>query len=100
MSTRTAPEGRALVCHPTRALSSLGAALGVALLPKCPLCIAAWLAGFGLSASAAHAAGPFVRPAAYALASLTLLALMLGFWQSRTQRPTPRPCCDRLNPRD
>jgi hypothetical protein len=53
---------------PTRRVASpIGAALGLVFLPKCPLCIAAYLVSFGIGAGAAHAAAPFIRPAAWLL---------------------------------
>ena len=92
MNTKKAPE---LV---GRAASSFGAALIAILVPKCPLCVAAYLAGFGLSAAAAARAAVFVRPSALVLAAVTLVALAFGVWQRRTRTSAPR-CCNHLGER-
>ena len=75
-----------------RAASSFGAGLVALLVPKCPLCVAAYLASVGLSAGASHGAAPFVRPVAFTVAGLALLALALGVWRTRRRRAGPR-CC-------
>jgi hypothetical protein len=61
-------------------------------LPKCPLCVAAYLIAFGISASVAHAAAPFVQPLAFALVAATLVALTLGAWRLRHREAQPT-CC-------
>jgi hypothetical protein len=101
-NTHKAPEA-SLAKHARGAVSSVGAVLALALLPKCPLCVAAYLVGLGVSVSAAQSAAPFVRPAAWALAIVASLALAAGIWRSR-KRPTPSraeasdqqrgTCCD------
>ena len=88
MSTHEAPE----LMGP--AASSFGAALVALLVPKCPLCVAAYLASFGLSAAAARGAAAFVRPFALALAGLAFAALALGVWRSLERRKRPG-CCSR-----
>jgi hypothetical protein len=90
MSTRKAPELLG------RAASSFGAALLAVLVPKCPLCIAAYLATFGLGATAAHGAALFVRPIVFTLAGVALFSLALGAWRSRKRRATPS-CCRHLS---
>lgn len=79
-----------------RKASEVGAALGAALLavlvPKCPVCVAAWLMALGLGAGVSHGAAPFVRPAAFTLAGLGGLALALAVWRRRSRRA---PCCRR-----
>jgi hypothetical protein len=83
-----------------RAGRAIAATLGVVLLPKCPLCVAAYLVSFGLSASAAACLAPLIRPLALTLATLACLALGYGSWRSRTQRLTTTRrasascCCD------
>lgn len=74
-----------------RAVSSVGAALVAALVPKCPLCVAAYLTSFGLGAGASHSAAPFVRPFGFTVAGVAALALVLGVWRSRRRRA--RGCC-------
>jgi len=76
-----APERR--WAHARRAASSAGAVLGLALLPKCPLCVAAYLIGLGASAGAAYSAAPFIRPAAWLLALALLTALAAGLWHRK-----------------
>lgn len=58
-----------------RAASSLGAALILALTPKCPLCVAAYLVSLGVSARAARSAAPWVQPLAWLLMLSALAAL-------------------------
>ena len=90
MKSRKAPELLG------RATSSFGAALLALLVPKCPLCIAAYLAALGLGATAAHSAALFVRPVVFTLAGVALLALVLGVWRSRHRRTAPS-CCSHSN---
>ena len=78
-----------------RAAPAVGAALAAVLVPKCPLCVAAYLAAFGMSAAAADAAAPLVRPAAFALVGLATHALLFGarrLRQRQRRRAAPR-CC-------
>lgn len=70
-----------------RAAGSLVAGLLALLVPKCPLCVAAYLAGLGLGAAASRDAAPFVRPVAYTIAGLAALALVLALLRRR------RGCC-------
>jgi len=100
-NTLKAPEPRR--SHAGRAASSVCAGLGLVLLPKCPLCVAAYLIGLGVSAGAAHGAAPFIRPIAWLLALAASSALAAGLWRSRTRAtPTNAPpsaalaCCGRL----
>lgn len=77
-----------------RAASSAGATLGLLLLPKCPLCVAAYLASVGVGVQAAHSAAPFVRPLAWLLLLAALSALALGLRRARrSSRPQARHCC-------
>lgn len=74
------------------------------LLPKCPLCIAAYLTAFGLSASIAALLAPLLRPAAALVLVAALLACLFVLWRHRraattcetaTTAPSGRPgtCC-------
>lgn len=56
------------------AIASLGPGVLLALAPKCPLCVAAYLTASGLGAGAAAGAAPWLRPAAVGL--LVLLAVV------------------------
>ena len=77
---------------PGRAATSVGAALLAVLAPKCPMCVAAYLAGLGLGAGASHSAAPFVRPVALLVASVAGLALVRGVWRRYRRRAAPG-CC-------
>ena len=61
-----------------RAFTSVMAALGVALVPKCPLCVAAYLASVGVSVSAAAAVAPWLRPIVLALSLRALISLAVA----------------------
>ena len=63
-----------------RAGSALTLALGVALalVPKCPMCIAGYLSVFGLGMAAAGAIAPWCLPLALALALLVISAARLS----------------------
>jgi hypothetical protein len=76
-----------------RGVSSLGAAIVALLVPKCPMCVAAYLASLGLGAGVSHSAAPFVRPVAFTIAGVAALALALGAW--RIGRRRAAPCCRR-----
>ena len=78
MTTLKTPEAWLWLGPARRMASSIGAALGLVLLPKCPLCIAAYLVSFGVGAGAAHAAAPFIRPAAWVLMGVATLALVMS----------------------
>lgn len=67
-----------------RAGSALTLALGVALalVPKCPLCIAAYLSVFGLGMAAAGAIAPWCLPLALALIVMSV-AWGLRSWPER-----------------
>jgi hypothetical protein len=55
------------------------------LVPKCPLCVAAYLSIFGVSAGVASLAAPWLRSACLLLAAAALLPLL------RWGRVYPRP---------
>ena len=83
MNTRKAPDfgkfelgANESVLKAARTLRAAASSLAVLLLPKCPLCVAAYLTGLGVSTGAAYGAAPFVRPLAYLLATVSWLALV------------------------
>jgi hypothetical protein len=59
------------------ATSSVGTIVLAALVPKCPLCVAAALSAWGLGASAASTVAPAVRPVAFALMAVATTALIV-----------------------
>lgn len=78
------------------AASSLAGLLSLVLLPKCPLCIAAYLAGLGLGTGAAAFAAPLVRPLAIVLALAAAAALLrsaAGGYERRAPPDRPSNCC-------
>ena len=90
---RTLPTLRSFA--PRRALRIVASLLALtgALLPKCPLCVAAYLSAAGFGASAAHAVAPGIVGAGRMLVVLAsgVLSAWLGMrmWQWwRGSRPT------------
>ncbi len=84
MGAAAAPEAAAARARAPRGLirgvtPSVGGVLGFLLLPKCPLCVAAWLGAVGVGAGAASVVAPLLRPAALLLAAALLLRLL---WSS------------------
>jgi hypothetical protein len=74
-------------------LSSLSGAAGLLLLPKCPLCVAAWLSAAGLGAGGASLIAPLLRPLS---ASFAIAALVSFVWAvRRASRATQPPVCCR-----
>src|SRR5262245_6067129 len=75
--------------------AALGSALVAVLVPKCPLCVAAYLVLLGVSAGAASLAAPLLFPAAIALAALAFgAAVFRGRDRRRTRRSSPpTPAC-------
>ena len=67
-----------------RSAGLLGLALA-ALVPKCPLCVVGALSALGLGTAAGWLA-PAVRPAAFALALLGVLAVLRSEWRRRALR--------------
>jgi hypothetical protein len=95
MSTRKPPERADLATRAFGVASPLGSAILLALAPKCPLCVAAYLASIGFSAGAAVCLAPLLRPALAAFAAMGLLVLL---WRiSRRRSPAAkcpaRECC-------
>jgi hypothetical protein len=80
----------------TSGATSIAAAIGVALLPKCPLCIAVMLSGAGFGLAGAAAVAPFVRPALVALAVLSAVIFARNFvrrLRARRARRGPSGAC-------
>jgi hypothetical protein len=71
-------------------ISSAGAILLAALVPKCPLCIAAALSAWGLGAAAALA--PTLRPLLLALAALALAGAEVQRRRARIARSCTSSC--------
>jgi hypothetical protein len=57
-----------------------------ALIPKCPLCIAAALSALGVGASFSAWLSPALRPMGFALVAVTLLVFARGEWRRRRRR--------------
>jgi len=78
--------------------TSLGTLVAVALLPKCPLCVAALLSGLGLGAAATGRLAPLARPLGIALVAAALLAVAWVEWRRWLARrggsaPSKGGCC-------
>ena len=85
MNTRKAPEGSSLASRALGVASPVGSVVLLVLAPKCPLCIAAYLASIGLGVGAAACLAPLLRPALFVFAALGVLALL---WRiARRARP-------------
>jgi hypothetical protein len=94
MNSLNVPETRGKVVG--GAVSTLSAAVGFVLIPKCPLCVAAYLTSFGIGATAATSAAPLVRWLALGLIFVASLALGLATRRAsarRSARATPPACC-------
>jgi uncharacterized protein (DUF2062 family) len=66
--------------------ASLGSGLAIALMPKCPLCIAAALSSLGASAALSGVVAPFVRPLVMGLGALAALAFAMGLLPALLRR--------------
>jgi len=74
-------------------LTSIATMAGAALVPKCPMCIAAWLCALGVSAEAAKIVAPFARSGAFVLAAaLVVVAALVTASAIRNSRSRAR-CC-------
>lgn len=77
------------------------AVLGAALMPKCPLCVAAVLSTLGVGLSTRLWVAPMVRPLALAVAVVAVVLFVLGEWLRRAGRGASGPCgCAVESPRD
>jgi hypothetical protein len=70
------------------ASGSLGAIAVAALIPKCPLCIAAVLSALGVGAELSSSVAPIARPLAIVLAVIAVFLVARAEWRRRA--PT---CC-------
>lgn len=75
-----------------RASASIGAIVVAVLIPKCPLCIAAWLSAIGVGATLGLTLAPVVRPSVIALAVLALVVVARGEWRRRRRRLCASAC--------
>jgi hypothetical protein len=76
-------------------VSSLGSTVLLALVPKCPLCVAAVLSSLGLGAAAASFLGPLLRPFAILLVLVAVVALAAGERRRVHARRAAHSCCSR-----
>jgi hypothetical protein len=96
-------ETRARLGRFSVAISSVGTVVLAALIPKCPLCVAAALSAWGVGAAAASAMAPAVRPIAMVL--MAVATLTLGLFAVRQLRNHARrtavagSCCATPAPR-
>jgi hypothetical protein len=58
------------------AATSVAAWIGVALMPKCPLCVAVALSGLGVGAAWATGVSSYLRTGAWSVAVLALLSTL------------------------
>lgn len=89
-------EPSALLGRLSVATGSVGTFVLAALVPKCPLCVAAALSAWGVSATAASAVAPGVRPVAFALAGLaaaSLIGVGARFHGGKARRAPAASCC-------
>ncbi len=63
-----------------RALASFTSLLAAALVPKCPLCVAALLSALGLGAGSASLLAPWLRPFVLGTGGVAILSLV---WSER-----------------
>ena len=74
----------------TTKAGALGSVIVAAIVPKCPLCVAAALSAAGVSVGIAQSVAPYLRISMFVIAgSLTVMAL----WRLR-HRPK-QLCCSR-----
>ena len=68
------------------ASTAIGALAAGALLPKCPLCIAAALSALGFGTAVGGALAPYVRPAALVVAVFAAAAFGRAAWRRRKRQ--------------
>src|SRR5215468_5010720 len=67
--------------------TSVLAIVGAALVPKCPLCVAAALTALGLGGAIAQRVAPFVRTAGFVIGGVAFALLVFSFvWAPRRRR--------------
>ena len=74
------------------ASTSAFAFLGVALMPKCPVCVAAVLSTVGVGATFGAWFAPVARPFGLAVAVLALVVFARSEWRRRRRRVATREC--------
>lgn len=74
----------------SRVIASTASVLCAVLLPKCPMCIAAWLSILGIGAGIGAAVGLVLRPLAIAVAVTTAVTLLASWLRARA---TARGAC-------
>jgi hypothetical protein len=67
------------------ASASVGTIVLAALIPKCPLCVAAALSALGVGATVGSAVAPFLRPVGLALAVFALVVFGRSEWRRRAR---------------
>jgi hypothetical protein len=72
--------------------ASIGAIVVAALIPKCPLCVAAALSAIGVGATVGSSLAPIARPIGFALAAVALVASGIGEWRRRRRRACAVAC--------
>ena len=98
MSTRKPPERAQLWPGAVKLGSSLASTVVLVLAPKCPLCVAAYLASFGVSASIALCLAPLLRPALAAFAIVGVFALIWRLLRRRAAvMESVTDCCCQPN---
>jgi hypothetical protein len=78
--------------------TSAAAIIAAALVPKCPLCVAAMLSALGLGSACATFLGGVARPFTFAFAATAIV--LLGWVEVRRfvvkrRAPVPGSCCAR-----
>lgn len=73
------------------AVGALLPLVGAALVPKCPLCVAAMLASLGVGLGAAQTLAPWLRASLVGLALAAGALAMWKWWRKRALRRSP--CC-------
>lgn len=76
----------------TRGSLSLGTIVLAAVIPKCPICVAAALAAVGVGTSVGLSVAPIVRPIGVAVAIATLVFVVWSEWQRRSRRSCVAAC--------
>lgn len=77
------------------------AVIGAALMPKCPLCVAAVLSTLGVGLTTRLWVAPMARPLAMAVAVVAVLLVVRGEWLRRARHGASRQCaCAVESPRD